>query len=128
MSLSRRSLVLPAMVLIPVVSCTQNQTSSPRHISAEPAANDMIVSGEIIVQFHSGTSDSRIGEILAEIPATVKKQLGSPFVFLIQPFGSRTASEGIFRLQQYKEVRYAEPNRVHRMFEPGQHSPQDMRR
>lgn len=79
------------------------------------------------MQFYPGTSESRIREILAEIPASVKKQLGSPLVYLVKPLGGGTVSEGISRLQQYKEVQYAEPNRVHRMFDPDQSLPPDQR-
>lgn len=119
--------VLLAIILIPVASCTPHPESSPRYQAVPIASSDLIGPGEIIVQFYPGTSESRIREILAEIPASVKKQLGSPLVYLVKPLGGGTVSEGISRLQQYKEVQYAEPNRVHRMFDPDQSLPPDQR-
>lgn len=127
MGLPERSYVLLAIILTPVASCTLLPESSPRQQAVLTVSSGLIGPSEIIVQFYPGTPESRIREILAEIPASLKKQLGSPLVYLVKPLDGGTVSECISRLQQYKEIQYAEPNQIHRMLDPGQSLSPDQR-
>ena len=76
------------------------------------------VPGEVIVQFHAGTSSVRIHEIVAAAGASVVRDLGTPFTCLVRFSSERPMDEIIVRLRGYSEVLNAEPNWLVRIEPP----------
>ena len=101
-----------------VGSCVQNSSSHTPLAPVRVQSAEQLVPGEVLVQFREGTSSARIGDILAATGATIDKHLGTPLVILVRPSDGCSTDELIVRLREYREVLYAEPNRIRRIEPP----------
>lgn len=70
------------------------------------------VPGEVIVQFHAGTSNERIREVIGASGADTDKVLGAPFSYLLRFSKKSSIDELIFGLRKYPEILHAHPNRI----------------
>lgn len=70
------------------------------------------VPGEIIVQFHSGTSSERIREIIGASGADTAKVLGAPHSYLLRFSKDSSMDELIVGLRKHPEIVHAHPNRI----------------
>lgn len=70
------------------------------------------VPGEVIVQFHAGTSNERIREIIGASGVATAKVLGAPHSYLLRFSKDSSIEELISGLQKYPEILYAHPNRI----------------
>jgi len=102
--------------IAPCLSCAKQPATIPES-SGNPSTSDYAVPGEIIVQFHRGTSSEKMDEILEAAGVGIKKRMVSPLVLVVRPLGGRSVPDAIADLQRHKEVQYAEPNRLHRMLD-----------
>ena len=66
--------------------------------------------GQILVKFHDGVSDERIGEIIREEGGTVDRVIGSTGVYVVVLPEDQGVLESVERYSARPEVRYAEPN------------------
>lgn len=92
-------------------------TASPK-TAATNTNSANVVPGEVIVQFHPGTSTRRIEEVVEATGTRVAKHLGMPLVYLLRFSGGIPVEEMVQRLKSYPEVQHVEPNRVIRLEPP----------
>lgn len=70
------------------------------------------VPGEIIVQFHAGTSNERIREIIGASGVDAAQGLGAPHSYLLKFSRDSNIDELISGLRKYPEIMHAHPNRI----------------
>lgn len=115
-----------SLIVLGIMACTAcAQQSDPlKHLaSGTPSTADQVVPGEVIVQFHQEVSQSRVEQVLSEAHVEIIKNLRPPLIFLVRPLGGRTAQQAITSLQQFREVQYAEPNRLYKLYSPSRELP-----
>ena len=105
---------LPTVVLmaglLTVIGCEGHNI---RQSIPAPAASDDIVHPErVLVQFRDDTNLARIHEIVASAGGRIERSLGMPGGFLITPLSGKKSASLVTDLRRYKEIIYAEPDRV----------------
>ena len=68
------------------------------------------VSGEILVKFKDGTDDHVIKAIQAKLHLKTIRLVYKPNLYLMKIIDGTSVESVILSLQQYKEVKYSEPN------------------
>lgn len=109
------------IVSLVLLTACSGGTASPKTAATTPDAAN-VVPGEVIVQFHPGTSTRRIEEVVEATGTRIAKHLGMPLVYLLRFSGGIPVEEMVQRLKSYPEVRHVEPNRVIRL-EPSRMPP-----
>jgi len=71
--------------------------------------------GEIIVKFEDDAGDQVIKTIQAELHLEIIKLVYRPNVYLMKILDNSSVESVIERLQNYKEVKYSEPNFIRRI-------------
>jgi hypothetical protein len=98
-------------------ACVQQAPHNAQPLPKVVSPTRQYVPGEIIVQFHVGTTHERIHEIIAVAGARPKKDLGA-LTYLVSFSNGRTMDEFVASLRIYPEVQYAEPNWITRIKPP----------
>jgi len=124
--LSYRSLCLLAILFI-TISCAgkyndpKKELSNNSKITKSPSKKQQklapvkenrkdYVSGEILVKFKEGTEDQAIKAIQEELQLETIRLVTKPNLFLMKILDETSIEYVIERLQNYKEVKYSEPN------------------
>jgi len=68
------------------------------------------VPGEILVKFKDGTNEQAIKAIQGELHLETIRLVSKPNLYLMKILDGSSVEAVIERLQNYKEVKYAEPN------------------
>jgi hypothetical protein len=80
----------------------------------EPAGGEgkNYVPGEIVVNFHGGTSEKAIQKITRELHLETVRIVSKPDLYLMKILDGSSVESVLERLHNYKEVKYAEPNYI----------------
>lgn len=96
----------------PVPQATEiHETEQPKLAPSGKERKDY-VPGEILVKFKDGTDKQTIGAIQGELHLENIKVVSKPNLYLMKILDGSSVERIIERLQEYKEVKYAEPNYV----------------
>jgi hypothetical protein len=78
----------------------------------EPAGGERknYVPGEIMVKFHTGTSEKTIQAIMRELHLETIRIVSKPNLYLMRIVDGSSVESVLERLHSYEEVKYAEPN------------------
>lgn len=102
----------PIVTLFIFASLTLFATTAAAQAPTRKEPESRYVPGEIIVQFHAGTSNERIREIIGASGVDTAKVLGAPHSYLLKFSRDSSIDEFISGLRKYPEILYAHPNRI----------------
>jgi subtilisin family serine protease len=89
-------------------------TSLPSALSSERADREF-VPREVIVRFEPGVRERTRASVLRAEGAVVEKRLQLPGAVLVRLSRGQSVAEAAEEFERHPEVRYAEPNRLHKM-------------
>ena len=97
------------------ISCTaKSPGGETKSIHLQKEKDSALVANELLVKFQTGTPEDEINNIIASCGGTVIKHLEGINVFHVKVTSS--SAEGINCFQKSKAVKYAEPNRVVKIY------------
>lgn len=113
------SIMIALALLLPGACSREAVSPAPRQTSSKvPAA---AVPGQVIVQFHAGTTAQQIERVLKATGTDIERQLSSQLVYLLRFSGDVPIEAMVQRLKTHPEVQHVEPNRIIRLEPP--HAP-----